>query len=256
MFGPELRHDLEAELARGYDVLHLEQLWTGWLGLRAPRAGPGQRPPPPVGSTWKTAGPRACARGSRSGGSGTRERPPAPPPVPLPQLLAEAGGQIRRVNPAAQVTTVPVGIDPAPICRSSPTTGGPAGPMVSVIGSMGWYPDPLGRRPVRDPSVAGDQAAQCRRRTLQVIGWGAKDRLARIPRTSRTSRSGEHPGHPPLLRADGRVAVRPGPGERHEDQDPGGPGLRRARGHHVARGWRACRPPTASTPACARTTRG
>ena len=33
MFGPELRRDLAAELARGFDVLHLEQLWSGWLGL-------------------------------------------------------------------------------------------------------------------------------------------------------------------------------------------------------------------------------
>ena len=33
MFSRELARDLEAELARGYDVLHLEQLWAGWLGL-------------------------------------------------------------------------------------------------------------------------------------------------------------------------------------------------------------------------------
>ena len=34
MFGPDLRAELDAELARGFDVLHLEQLWSGWLGLR------------------------------------------------------------------------------------------------------------------------------------------------------------------------------------------------------------------------------
>src|SRR4051812_27862785 len=33
MFAPELKRDLEAELARGFDVLQLEQLWCGWLGL-------------------------------------------------------------------------------------------------------------------------------------------------------------------------------------------------------------------------------
>ena len=33
MFGPDFRRDLDAELARGFDVLHLEQLWSGWLGL-------------------------------------------------------------------------------------------------------------------------------------------------------------------------------------------------------------------------------
>src|SRR4051812_11044446 len=33
MFGADLRHDLEGVLADGFDVLHLEQLWSGWLGL-------------------------------------------------------------------------------------------------------------------------------------------------------------------------------------------------------------------------------
>jgi polysaccharide biosynthesis protein PslH len=31
MFSPELIADLEAERAKGYDLLHLEQLWCGWL---------------------------------------------------------------------------------------------------------------------------------------------------------------------------------------------------------------------------------
>lgn len=33
-----LRETLTAEMRRGYDVLHLEQLWTGWLGTDAPRS--------------------------------------------------------------------------------------------------------------------------------------------------------------------------------------------------------------------------
>jgi glycosyltransferase involved in cell wall biosynthesis len=33
LFTSEMRRDLEAELARGFDVLHLEQLWCGWLSL-------------------------------------------------------------------------------------------------------------------------------------------------------------------------------------------------------------------------------
>ena len=34
MFGPELRQTLQSELNRGCDILHLEQVWAGWLGLR------------------------------------------------------------------------------------------------------------------------------------------------------------------------------------------------------------------------------
>src|SRR3989338_3482820 len=33
LFSPELRRDLDSELQRNFDVLHLEQLWSGWLGL-------------------------------------------------------------------------------------------------------------------------------------------------------------------------------------------------------------------------------
>ena len=34
MFSAALRADLDRELAAGFDVLHLEELWAGWLGLR------------------------------------------------------------------------------------------------------------------------------------------------------------------------------------------------------------------------------
>ncbi|MBD2214889.1 glycosyltransferase family 4 protein [Nostoc linckia FACHB-104] len=33
IYSQELRQDLAAELAQPYDILHLEQLWSGWLGL-------------------------------------------------------------------------------------------------------------------------------------------------------------------------------------------------------------------------------
>ena len=37
VYAPGFREALAAELARGYDVLHLEQLWSGWAGLGVPR---------------------------------------------------------------------------------------------------------------------------------------------------------------------------------------------------------------------------
>jgi glycosyltransferase involved in cell wall biosynthesis len=36
VFSPQLRQDLAAELTKPYDIVHLEQLWTGWLGLEYP----------------------------------------------------------------------------------------------------------------------------------------------------------------------------------------------------------------------------
>lgn len=34
MFGPDLKRSLQAELDRGFDILHLESVWAGWLGFR------------------------------------------------------------------------------------------------------------------------------------------------------------------------------------------------------------------------------
>ncbi len=34
IFSPLLRQDLASELIKPYDILHLEQLWSGWLGLQ------------------------------------------------------------------------------------------------------------------------------------------------------------------------------------------------------------------------------
>src|SRR6185437_6115944 len=33
LFSDDLRQALDDELARGFDVLHLEQTWAGWVGL-------------------------------------------------------------------------------------------------------------------------------------------------------------------------------------------------------------------------------
>src|SRR5260370_3913797 len=32
MIHPQLRRDLQAEMGRGYDILHLEGMWSSWLG--------------------------------------------------------------------------------------------------------------------------------------------------------------------------------------------------------------------------------
>jgi polysaccharide biosynthesis protein PslH len=34
IFSPELKRDLISELTKPYDILHLEHLWSGWLGLQ------------------------------------------------------------------------------------------------------------------------------------------------------------------------------------------------------------------------------
>lgn len=138
MFGPDLRADLAAALAGGFDVLHLEQLWAGWLGLRhADRALVNvhhlqwidleeTRPP-----TWRGRFEKwqIAATERRLVRAFTHFRSCSPRLVP----------EMLRVNPAAKITTVPVGMDPDqyPFIPDDRRT---REPVVSVIGSMGWYP--------------------------------------------------------------------------------------------------------------------
>ncbi len=35
-FSEQMKIDLQSELAKGFDILHIEQLWAGWLGLDFP----------------------------------------------------------------------------------------------------------------------------------------------------------------------------------------------------------------------------
>jgi len=175
MFSPELKRDLEAELARGFDVLHLEQLWAGWLGAaHRDRALVNVhhlvwidlehiRPPTLRGrfERWLMfRAERMLVRRLR------HFRACSPRLVP----------EILRVNPDAEVATVPVGIDPAlyPYIPDGRRTGEP---VVSVIGNMGWYPTHSAAVRLLTrlwPEIKKRVPAA----RLQLVGWGAKAALA------------------------------------------------------------------------------
>jgi glycosyltransferase involved in cell wall biosynthesis len=181
MFSPELKRDLEAELARGYDVLHLEQLWSGWLGI-----GHEARSLVNVHHlVWIDLGglddPGAVPHAVK-----LRERLQNQLMFWAERRLVRSHRHFRscsprlvdpmkRVNPAADITTVPVGIDPdryafIPDERRSQTA------TLSLIGSMAWYP--------------GYSAAvrlltrlwpEIKRRVpharLEIVGWSARSAL-------------------------------------------------------------------------------
>jgi polysaccharide biosynthesis protein PslH len=175
MFSPELKRDLEAELARGFDVLHLEQLWAGWLGL-AHRDRvlvnvhhlvwidlEHVRPPTLRGrfDRW------LMFRAERTLVRRLRHFRACSPRL-VPEILG--------ANPAAEVATVPVGIDPAlyPFIPDDRRTGEP---VVSVIGNMGWYPTHSAavRLVTRLWQEVKKRVPAAR---LQLVGWGAKAALA------------------------------------------------------------------------------
>jgi glycosyltransferase involved in cell wall biosynthesis len=175
MFGPELKRDLDAELAKGYDILHLEQLWAGWLAL--------DRPDKALVNVhhlvWidlEESRPKtrrdALDRRLSDHAERTLIRRLKHFRACSPRLV----GPMKGVNPSADITVVPVGID-ASLYEYIPDDRRAVDPMITLVGTMSWYP--------------GYSAAvrlltrlwpEIRRRVpaarLQIIGWSARSALA------------------------------------------------------------------------------
>ena len=170
MFSPELKADLARELAAGYDVLHLEQLWCGWVGLR--HAGNSV-----VNVHYLHSIDLAEARTGRYGKwlmnrAERRLLRSYPRVATLSDRLAD---EVRRINPRATVYVVPLGIDPSlyPYIADDRRT---SEPVVSVIGSMNWYPSHSAA--VR---LLTRLWPEIKRRIpnarVQIVGWKARSAL-------------------------------------------------------------------------------
>jgi glycosyltransferase involved in cell wall biosynthesis len=137
LFSAELQADLAAELQRGFDVLHLEQLWTGWLGLdHASRAVVNVHYLFSVDladQPCATAGERMRRLLSRR--AERRLLNAYPTILTLTRPLAEHVG---RIAPRADVRTIPLGLDLSiyPFASDVYRNGRP--PVVSLIGSFDW----------------------------------------------------------------------------------------------------------------------
>jgi glycosyltransferase involved in cell wall biosynthesis len=138
LFGTDLRRDLEAELARGVDVLHLEQHWSGWVGQ-----GHAERAlvhvlnlyeidlaDAPTRSLREWCRRRAVFRAER----GLLRR--FPTIVTLTSRLTE---RVRRISPGAAVHTIPLGID-ASVYPFEPRAEATGSPVVGLVGSFDWQP--------------------------------------------------------------------------------------------------------------------
>jgi glycosyltransferase involved in cell wall biosynthesis len=138
LFGPDLRRDLAAELARGADVLHLEHLWSGWLGLEhADRAllniqylfdiDLSDRPPSSASDRLRRAMTHRAERF-------LLRRYPT-----ITTFTPRLSERVRQLSPRSAVHTVPLGLD-ASLYPFEP--GGREGhaPVVGLVGSFGWSP--------------------------------------------------------------------------------------------------------------------
>jgi polysaccharide biosynthesis protein PslH len=176
MFSRRLRLDLEAELWRGCDILHLEQLWSAWLGLHHPHRTlinihhlVGIDLKYVQRTTWRGCLHQKLMLWSESRLLGFLNHFRSCSPRLVPEIL--------RVNPSAQITTVPVAFDLdryVYIANDQRTQR----PVISVIGSMEWYPtySAAERLLVRLwPEIKRCVPAA----TVQIVGWNARRALGK-----------------------------------------------------------------------------
>lgn len=173
LYAPGFRAALRAELARGYDVLHLEQLWSGWAGLGVPRTllnihhleiidVEGAR-----GGTlrerkarWQMA--RATARLLRETGS-------------MRLFSSRLLDRVRTFNDSARCFVVPFALDLGLYALQPPVDA----PVVGLLGSMHWPPSRSAaeRLLMRIWPLVRARAPHAR---LLVAGWNARRYLARF----------------------------------------------------------------------------
>ncbi len=175
MFSVEMKTDLGNELKRGFDVLHLEHIWSGWVGLNDT-----SKAVLSVLSLYQID----LANVARPPGVFNRLRHwlllwgearliRAYPVVTTLSDRLKHG--IQNVNPRADVTVIPLGIDPD-LYEYIPDTSRSEHAVVSLIGSMNWYPSQSAavRLLTRLWPAIHAQMPDAR---LQVIGWGARTAL-------------------------------------------------------------------------------
>lgn len=138
IFAPELERDVRAEAERGFDVLHLEEAWSGWVGL-----------------PWRERAfinflnlYEVDLRGAPVSGLGERarrallfraERQLAREYPTLVGLSEPIVQHLRRLNPRARTFTVPLGLDLS-LYTFSAEERAPHPPTVGLIGSFSWTP--------------------------------------------------------------------------------------------------------------------
>jgi glycosyltransferase involved in cell wall biosynthesis len=175
LFSPKLRQDLEAELARSYNILHLEQLWSGWLGLKyRERAVVNVHYLFSIDRPFDS--PNSLENRFRrwmSYGAEKRLLRAFPTIITLSDRLSNCVAQI---NPKASVYTIPLAIDLSlyPFIEQKPINHQPA---VGLIGGFNWAPSysAAERLLTRLWPEIKHRVPNAR---LQIVGRSAKDALA------------------------------------------------------------------------------
>lgn len=175
MFSRELSHELSVELSRGFDILHLEHIWSGWLGLGAlPRKvilnfhslyDIDQEKQ--TASSWGDRLHRALRR--RAEHHLLRSYETLLTLTPRLQVAAQS------IAPKSVIRVVPLGLDTR-LYDFIQVTRRTSAPIIGVIGSMNWYPSHSAAVRLLTrlyPAIK----AHIPEVKVQIVGWQARSAL-------------------------------------------------------------------------------
>lgn len=177
MYDEDLRKEFQVVLKQGCDVIHLEQLWSAWLGI-------GHEAKvlvslhylleidfaevrPSTLSDWRYRMLEAYAERRLLG----RFRH-------FRACTDRIANVVTRRNPEADVSVVPFGIDTS-LYAYRPDHLRPREPMVTMIGNMAWTPSRTAAERLLTRLWPGIKA-RVPEAKLRIVGWEAKRTLARL----------------------------------------------------------------------------
>lgn len=175
MFSGFMRRDLGAELARGFDVLHLEETWAGWLGN-------GKKARNVLLNCHNLYDIDQSAQSARGLRDRLRrmlqrrtERLLLRSYAMLVTLTPRLKDAVRAIAPNASIHVVPIGLDLA-LYPFVPPERRPSEPVIGMIGSMDWYPSRSAavRLLTRLWPAIKQRVPEAK---IQIVGWEARAAL-------------------------------------------------------------------------------
>ncbi len=139
LYGPELREELDRQRARKFDVLHLEHLWGGWVGL-------GDRDRSVINIHYlfeidfRDVLNRTLEDHARQAMTRRAERRLLRSYPTVTTLTPRLTERVQQISPGSTVHTVPLGmdLDLYPFVADRISTDGE--PVLGLIGSFDWMP--------------------------------------------------------------------------------------------------------------------
>ncbi len=174
MFSSELRRDLGRNLDAGYDLLHLEQLWCGWLALeRSARALVNVHHLEMIDLENLSAFREGMALNRRLMFHSEKHL------IRRFQWFRSCSERlaplIREINPVASISTVPIGIDTG-LYPFVPDDERPDVSTITLVASMNWYPGASAAKRLLNRILPTIRKKLPEAR-VEIVGWSARSVL-------------------------------------------------------------------------------